>query len=134
MGARNAHFNLNRLGATVRSYGVNFYGTNYGVPEDVAAQGPGIDSDRLFADWDLTSARVTELARGRATAQAGAPVRTIEIPPDWHALLAGNREAARCEQLRVREEFMSAFASGLVCARFARDPERPRYLLYESQT
>src|SRR6476619_6562107 len=28
--ARNAHFNLNRLGVVVRSYAVNFYGTDYG--------------------------------------------------------------------------------------------------------
>src|ERR671928_630391 len=27
--SRNAHFNLNRLGCVVRSYGVNYYGTDY---------------------------------------------------------------------------------------------------------
>jgi predicted GNAT superfamily acetyltransferase len=134
MGARNAHFNLNRLGVTVRSYGVNFYGTNYGIPPEYAARGPGIDSDRLFAEWDLTSTRVEELAQGRSTVEALAPAQTIEIPPDWRALLRSDGEAARREQLRVREEFMSAFDAGLVCAGFARDAARPRYLLYESQT
>ncbi|HEX8774326.1 MAG TPA: GNAT family N-acetyltransferase [Pyrinomonadaceae bacterium] len=134
MGARNAHFNLNLLGATVRSYGVNFYGTNYGIPPEQAARGPGIDSDRLFAEWDLNSARVRELAMGRSSVEVAAPARTIEIPPDWRALLQSDGEAARREQLRVREEFLSAFDAGLVCAAFRRDAARPRYLLYESQT
>lgn len=134
MGARNAHFNLNRLGVTVRSYGVNFYGTNYGIPSEYAARGPGIDSDRLFAEWDLNSARVRELALGRSSVEAGAPARTIEIPPDWRALLRSDGAAARREQLRVREEFMSAFDAELVCTGFTRDPAHPRYLLYESQT
>ena len=48
--ARNAHFNLNRLGVVVRSYAVNFYGTDYGSNPAERAAGPlGMDSDRLFA-------------------------------------------------------------------------------------
>ncbi|HEY6188462.1 MAG TPA: hypothetical protein VIW80_12475 [Pyrinomonadaceae bacterium] len=39
--------------------------------------------------------------------------------------------AARREQLRAREEFISAFAAGPVCAGFTRAP-MPRHLLYES--
>lgn len=142
MRARNAHFNLNRLGATVRSYGVNFYGPEDRTWGESAALDGGIDSDRLFADWQLDSARVVALAHVESTqgtaaasaAPAPPPVRTIEIPPDWSALVKRDAPAARREQLRVREEFLSAFAAGLVCARFERDPEHPRYLLYESQT
>jgi hypothetical protein len=33
--------------------------------------------------------------------------------------------------LRVRTEFQQAFAAGLICAGFARDEERPRYLFYD---
>ena len=136
MQARNAYFNLNRLGATVRSYGVNFYGTDYGTSVEGRTQSPGIDSDRLFAEWDLNSARVLARAAAAAGAQApleiAAPVRTIEIPPDWRALVKSDAAAARREQQRVREEFIRAFADGLVCAGFERDPEHPRYLLYEN--
>jgi hypothetical protein len=46
--------------------------------------------------------------------------------------LKRDAEAARREQLRVREEFLSAFSEGLSCAGFERDPEHPRYLLYEN--
>jgi predicted GNAT superfamily acetyltransferase len=132
--ARNAHFNLNRLGATVSSYGVNFYGPEDYSWGEYAEQGGGIASDRLFAEWQLSSERVVELAQGRPPEPLGAPAKTIEIPPDWSALLRTDPQAARREQLRVREEFLSAFASGLICAGFERDREHPRYLLYERQT
>jgi predicted GNAT superfamily acetyltransferase len=132
--ARNAHFNLNRLGATVHSYGVNFYGPDDYSWGEYAEHGRGIASDRLFAEWELNSERVVELAEGRSPEPLGAAAGTIEIPPDWSALLRTDPQAARREQLRVREEFLSAFASGLICAGFERDRERPRYLLYTRQT
>ena len=134
MQARNAHFNLNRLGVTATSYAANFYGTegNSSAPAQDTEGAPGIDSDRLFADWDLRSERVTDLAEGRdLTRPPSDPVEEIEIPPDWMALAVDQDTArARREQLRVRSEFQQAFAAGLVCAGFERDPARPRYLLY----
>jgi predicted GNAT superfamily acetyltransferase len=132
MQARNAHFNLNRLGATVRAYGANFYGTDYLTFPHERAEGHGLDSDRLFAGWDLNSQRVVELAAGRAAALKGSPTAEIVIPPDWSALVKGDPRAARREQLRVRAEFEQAFAARLVCASFQRDAERPRYLLCHS--
>lgn len=130
MQARNAHFNLNRLGVTVRSYGPNFYGTDYLTFPHERADGEGLDSDRLFADWDLLAPRVVELAAGGKAELPGAPAAEITIPPDWSALIAQDPRTARREQLRVRDEFERAFADRLVCAGFSRDPLRPRYLLY----
>lgn len=131
MQARNAHFNLNRLGVTVSSYGVNFYGTDYlTFPHEPNAEHEGLDSDRLFADWDLLAPRVRELAAGRAATITAAPAAEIVIPPDWHAMVERDPRAASSEQLRVRHEFEQAFASHLICAGFTRDAERPRYLLY----
>src|SRR5712692_336324 len=55
---RNAHFNLNRLGAVARSYAVNFYGTDYVTsPSEQTGEARGIPSDRLFASWELRSPR-----------------------------------------------------------------------------
>jgi len=133
MQARNAYFNLNRLGVTVQSYAANFYGTDYltsPVPEGTLA--PGIDSDRIFAEWHLHSARVMQLAQGAAPEIQTAAVRTIQIPADWTSLFTHNPRLAREEQLRVRSEFQSAFAAGLVCAAFDRATEAPGYLLYEA--
>lgn len=132
MQARNAHFNLNRLGVTVRSYGVNLYGTDYlTFQHQQTKNSEAIDSDRLFAEWDLLAPRVAELAAGRTVEAIDAPAAEIAIPADWQALIAGNPSDARREQLRVRAEFEQAFAAGLVCAGFRRDPVRPRYLLYQ---
>jgi predicted GNAT superfamily acetyltransferase len=138
MQARNAHFNLNRLGVTVSDYAANFYGKDYPLSPPPAASDPaGIDSDRLFAQWQLESARVVALANGSLTLEASLetgntkPAATISIPVNWTKLCAENRIQAREEQLRVRGEFQLAFAAGFVCAGFERSQELPRYLLYE---
>lgn len=131
--ARNAHFNLNRLGVVVRSYAVNFYGTDYAtVPDDIASGALGMDSDRLFASWELRSPRVEALADG-GEVSVGQPEVTIEIPNDFSALLKSDPSAAKGEALRVREEFVRAFSAGLVCRAFERDERRPRYLLYREE-
>src|SRR5688572_4899221 len=136
MQARNAHFNLNRLGVTVSSYAENFYGTDYVTsPALTAAEPPGIDSDRLFAHWRLQSRRVMDLANN-SVASAGVPGKataTIDIPGNWTKLCNENPVEAKQEHLRVRREFQQAFALGLVAAAFERSAEQPRYLLYPSQ-
>jgi len=128
--ARNAHFNLNRLGVVVRSYAVNFYGTDYASnPAERRGEPLGMDSDRLFASWELRSPRVEALAERREFA-GGEPAEAIEIPNDFSALLKADPDAAKAEALRIREEFVRAFSAGLVCRGFHRDEKRPRYLLY----
>lgn len=128
--ARNAHFNLNRLGVIVRSYAVNFYGTDYGTnPEERLPGASGMDSDRLFASWELRSPRVEALAAGRDY-PLPQPDDVIEIPSDFTALFKSDFAAAKREQLRVREEFLKLLSAGLVCRAFERRAERPRYLFY----
>lgn len=129
--ARNAHFNLNRLGVVVRSYAVNFYGTDYGKsPAEHLAGLPGMDSDRLFASWELNSPRVQALSERREIS-LGNPDDVIEISNDFASLLKSDPAAAKAESLRIREEFLRAFAAGLVCRAFERDEKRPKYLLYK---
>jgi predicted GNAT superfamily acetyltransferase len=125
--ARNAHFNLNRLGVVIREYAVNFYGTDYATNPDERAS--GMDSDRLFASWDLGSPHVEALSAGQQI-PLGKPAEVIEIPSDYSVLLRSDPEAARGEQLRVRNEFQMKLAQGLVCRGFDRNRDRPAYLLY----
>jgi predicted GNAT superfamily acetyltransferase len=132
--ARNAHFNLNRLGVVVREYAVNFYGTDYVTnPAEKAAGVRDMDSDRVFASWDLRWPRVEALAVGTEYPLAGEPERTIEIPADFSALLKSDPAAGKGEQVRVREEFVKALGDGLVCRGFERDAARPRYLFYRDE-
>jgi predicted GNAT superfamily acetyltransferase len=128
--ARNAHFNLNRLGVVVRSYAVNFYGTDYGQdPADHPGGLPEMDSDRLFASWELNSPRVEALSQRREVSVSKAN-DVIEIPNDFAGLLKSDPAAAKAEALRIREEFLRAFGAGLVCRAFERDEKRPKYFLY----
>ena len=129
MRARNAHFNLNRLGVVVREYAVNFYGTDYSTDPAEKGTVSGMDSDRLFASWDLKAPRVASFSRGEEF-PLGAPGRAIEIPGDFSSLLKTDPETAKREVVRVREEFVQALNEGFVCRAFARDEQRPRYLFY----
>jgi predicted GNAT superfamily acetyltransferase len=135
MQARNAHFNLNRLGVTVDTFADNFYGTDYNTdPEQKRAEGPGLQSDRLFANWDLGAPRVAALASGSPLRVAAKPIATISIPTAWSVLVKEDVNTARQEQLRVRTEFKEAFATNLVCAGFERGPTQSRYLLFEAHS
>jgi len=129
MMARNAHFNLNRLGAVVDTFLDNFYGVDYGADED---ERPGLPTDRLSATWNIDDARVHALAKGEESPFAGKRARTIAIPADWNALVKRDVQRARDEQTRVREEFQKAFAEKLICAGFERGQEQSKYVLFEA--
>ena len=131
MRARNAHFNLNRLGVVVREYAVNFYGTDYSTNPAEKGSVSGMDSDRLFASWDLNAPRVEAFSR-REEFTIGDAERKIEIPADFSSVLKSDPESAKREMLRVRNEFVQAFRDGLVCRAFQRDREGPKYLLYQA--
>jgi len=130
--ARNAYFNLEKLGAIVRSYEPNFYGTDYSTSQDQAKQF-GLDSDRLFAEWNLEDAKVKRLAKGEEFIETNSYVKAIEIPNGWNALVKENPEKAVAEQRRVKEEFQTAFADKLIGRSFERSEMNPRYLLYEDR-
>jgi predicted GNAT superfamily acetyltransferase len=125
--ARNAHFNLNRLGATVESYLDDFYGIDYGADERL-----DLPSDRLSASWKIDSDRVHALGKGAEAPFEGKRAGTIAVPADWHSFLKRDAGRARDEQARVREEFKQAFAYGLICAGFERGSEESSYVLFEA--
>ena len=127
--ARNAYFNLEKLGAVVRDLEEDFYGTDY----DTAPQQNqvGLASDRLFAEWELESEKVTAFADGNKNSENRSPCTSITIPVDWYGLVARDAKAALNEQMRIRGEFHAAFARGLVCRGFERSESTPKYLLFE---
>lgn len=127
--ARNAYFNLEKLGAIVTEYQPDFYGIDYatastgGVPI-------GLASDRLFAEWHIDSERVAALSRGEEFSEIGQPVVEIAVVADWASLVAEDPKAAIVEQKRLKAEFEAAFERGLVGRSFRRDYLLPKYLLY----
>ena len=131
MQSRNAHFNLNRLGATVDTYAENFYGIDYSA-DALITDRIGLQSDRLFATWRLDSERVSALASESAGPFAETPIGSVSIPAQWNALVKNDPKRALAEQARVREEFKKAFENGLICAGLERGEEQSRYLLFNS--
>lgn len=102
---RNAHFNLNRLGAIARRYLPNLYGRT------TSPLHMGLPTDRLFAEWQLDSPRVVAAVSDLAKELEEAPA-TIELPSELDRWKQNdNVEVARV-QARIREEFRAWFARG----------------------
>ncbi|MEO7673098.1 MAG: GNAT family N-acetyltransferase [Pyrinomonadaceae bacterium] len=128
--ARNAYFNLEKLGAIVSEYQPNFYGTDYSTATQTSDK-IGLSSDRLFAEWHLLSEKVENLAAGEKYVEPREVISTVEVPNDWNELVGQSTEKALAEQARIREEFEAAFATGLVGRGFAREEYHPKYLLFK---
>ena len=129
--ARNAYFNIERLGAIVKTYMPNFYGTDYSTS---AEQNNliGLDSDRLYAEWFLDSPKVAALSKDENFVEKEEIAGKIEIPNDWNNLVKTNPNKAIAEQKRIKEEFQNAFSKGLIVKGFERSETNPKYLLYKN--
>ncbi len=126
--ALNAYFNLEKLGAVIREYKPNFYGTDYSTSAEQSEKA-GLDSDRLFAEWHLTSEKVNTLASGNEFIEKKQIVRTIKIPNDWNSLVKNDLNKAIAEQTRIKQEFQKAFAENLIAVGFERSETNPEFLL-----
>ena len=131
MKARNAYFNLEKLGATVSEFQENFYGTDYATVHDQKGEKFGLASDRLFAEWHLDSPKVQALAAGEQFVETREPTATVQIMNDWLGLVASDPKKAKAEQLRIRAEFKTTFEFGMICRGFYRDDTQPAFLLYK---
>ena len=129
--ARNAFFNIERLGISINVYMPNFYGTGAEANES-KIQVLEVDSDRLFADWHLLSPKVVAFSKGETYEEPGEIVRTIEVPPNWNEFVVRETKKAIAEQERIKHEFQTAFADGLVVRGFERSDTHPKYLLYRA--
>jgi predicted GNAT superfamily acetyltransferase len=113
---KNAYLNIAKLGAVVRAYRANFYGSSTSK-----LQG-GLPTDRLLAEWEMDSERVRRALHGEPAASFSVEER-IEVPAAIYAWKASeeDRERARAVQQRNREHFEQAFARGLAVLGFSRN-------------
>ncbi len=119
---RNAYFNLNKLGAIARQILPNLYGVT------TSPLHRGLATDRLVAEWHLTSPRVIAILSGRVPEPGEAPAE-IRIPVGIEERgKAGGEELARI-QARVCREFQDWFGRGYAAVALARSAEESRYLL-----
>jgi predicted GNAT superfamily acetyltransferase len=101
---RNAHFNLNRLGAIARRYVPNMYGITSSPLHR------GLATDRLVAEWYLDSPRVSAALSGALPEPTVA--ECIEIPAPLEGSKPSHLPQMQKLQSRVREQFAEAFAKG----------------------
>ena len=101
MVARNAYFNLVKLGAVVESLRANFYGA---MVDTVNA---GDESDRFEVSWWLDSPRVLAALSGHPHLPGDA-VRSHAIPKDYTTLARLDPAAAREARLAARAALLAA--------------------------
>jgi predicted GNAT superfamily acetyltransferase len=121
--AKNAFFNIERLGAVCRRYIIDHYGA-----VDSRLQGD-LPSDRLVAEWWIKSARVRRAVQGKPAPLARQPSAEVVLPGEIEALRISHPAEARTIQRTVRREFRKHFARHLVVTGFALDGPSGRYLL-----
>jgi predicted GNAT superfamily acetyltransferase len=102
---RNAHFNLNRLGAVSREFIPNLYGVTSSPLHR------GIPTDRLLAEWHLDSPRV--IARSAGLTEQAAPIlATVRIPVELEQWKKTDLNKVVDLQARIGKEFTQWFAKG----------------------
>jgi predicted GNAT superfamily acetyltransferase len=103
--AKNAHFNMMRLGAVARRWIPNCYGVT-----ESPLHG-SLPTDRLVAEWRLDSERVKSIVAGNPTSVSKAAAR-IEFPADFARIRDANLAAATEIQSNVRDQFADWIAKG----------------------
>ena len=119
---KNAYFNMERLGAIVRRYVHNQYGTTSSRLHG------GLPTDRCTAEWWIASARVKSILAGRPCDRGAIAVR-ISVPSDIAEIRDKDPRRAREIQLRISREFTEAFDRGLAVISFERSADAGTYLL-----
>ena len=119
---KNAYFNIERLGAIVRRFVLNQYGTTS------SPLNAGLPTDRCTAEWWLKSARVEAILAGKEPERPEVLAR-ISITNDIYAIKANDPKKAREIQKEVAEQFLEHFENHLVVTGFERSEEFGSYLL-----
>ena len=118
---RNAHFNLNRLGAIARRYMPNLYGITSSPLHR------GLATDRLVAEWYLDSPRVLAALSGKLANPDFSD--SIEIPSTLEPWKSSDLPQVQKLQSEIREKFLAVFAKGYAAVSVARTPQGSAYQL-----
>lgn len=118
---KNAYFNIERLGAVVRRYVLNQYGTT------TSHLHGGLPTDRCVAEWYLDSERVLAVLEGKQTPHERILER-VAVPNDIAELRQHFPKGAREIQQRVSDAFQAHFQRGLAVTGFERTSDSGVYL------
>jgi predicted GNAT superfamily acetyltransferase len=119
---KNAFLNIEKLGAIVRVYKENQYGTT------TSPLHGGLPTDRCTAEWWIDSPRVHSVFTGARSVPAASAER-ISYPADIAAIRQQDNARAREIQESNARLFLDAFARGLAVTGFERTEAEGTYLL-----
>jgi predicted GNAT superfamily acetyltransferase len=119
---KNAFFNMERLGAIVRRYVPNQYGTTSSPLHG------GLPTDRCIAEWWIASPRVQAITSGQRFERNPEEAR-IAIPSDIAAIRSEHPARAREIQQRACQQFRAAFDRELAVIGFEKTEQTGTYLL-----
>ena len=119
---KNAYLNIERLGAIVRVYKENQYGTTSSPLHG------GLPTDRCIAEWWIDSPRVHSIFSGPRSRPAATAGR-ISYPADIDAIRQQDTARARAIQQANARLFLDAFERGLAVTGFERTAAEGTYLL-----
>jgi predicted GNAT superfamily acetyltransferase len=120
---RNAHFNLNRLGAVAHEYLPNLYGITSSPLHR------GLATDRLVAEWHLDTPRVEGAINDTPLDSADPSQATIELPSDLAAWQRDGSPKVADVQAWVGAEFTNWFAKGYAAVAVRRHDAGTSYIL-----
>lgn len=118
---KNAFLNIEKLGAIVRRYYPNQYGTTSSPLHG------GLPTDRCIAEWWIGTPRVRSILAGEAVARN--PQERISYPADIARIRTEDPARAREIQAANADRFLRAFENGLAVTGFARSQTEGTYLL-----
>jgi predicted GNAT superfamily acetyltransferase len=118
---KNAWFNIERLGAVVRRYILNQYGTT------TSHLHGGLPTDRCVAEWYLAGPRVAAITAGQIYGRGPIAAR-VTLPNDIAAIRANQPKRAREIQQRVSESFLENINQGRAVVGFERAADESSYL------
>ncbi len=119
---KNAFFNMERLGAIVRRYVPNQYGTTSSPLHG------GLPTDRCIAEWWIASPRVNAITAGQPFERNPVEMR-VAIPADIAAIRANDPARAREIQNASADQLRAAFDRGLAVIGFEKSEQAGTYLL-----
>lgn len=119
---RNAWFNMERLGAIVRRYVRNQYGTT------TSHLHGGLPTDRCIAEWHLASDRAEAAVADKPVPRPEILDR-IDLPANIADIRRDDPDRARMIQSEIGERFESCFAQDLAVVGIEKNAERGTYLL-----
>jgi len=118
---RNAHFNLNRLGAICRRYLPNLYGIT------TSPLHRGLATDRLVAEWYLDSPRVMAALNGELVPTAAAC--SVEISASLEGWKSSDLLRVQSIQSDMGAKFAEAFAKGYAAVNVSKTTAGSAYQL-----